>query len=486
MSDRAKSKSAELRSRLTHPVIDSDGHTVEAMAVFLDYLKAVAGSRAVARFPAALEDTFGDPRWLKSSVAERRDLRKLKPTWWANAARNTLDIATATMPKLMHQRLDEMGLDVSVVYPTIALVTVEIPDEEIRRASARALNQMKADLFGEFSDRLIAAATIPMHTPAEAIEEIQFAVNEAKLKAAMVASYVRRPIPKVAREIPAAAKYTYWMDTFGLDSEYDYDPFWSKCVELGIAPTFHSVGYGWGARTSISNYVHNHIGNFAASAEAICKGLFLGGVPQRFPKLRCGFLEGGVAWARSLYCELIGHWEKRNLEAVQHYNPLNTNRKLFAELLDRYGTGALRGGADRILGRANYAGFGAGDSSQIDEWAQSGVRSREDIRDVFRDQFYFGCEGDDPLTMMAYRPMGTPFNLQLNAFYGSDIGHWDVPDMSQCLEETYELVEHELMSADELRAFVCSTPIEFWTATNPDFFKGTPIEAEAAKFLARK
>ena len=485
MSARAKSKSAELKSRLTHPVIDSDGHTLESMAVFLDYLKIVAGSDAVARFPKALEDTFGDPRWMNATAAGRRDLRKLKPTWWANPAANTLDLATATMPKLMHERLDEMGLDVSVVYPTIALVTLEIEDEEIRRGSARALNRMKADLFGEFSDRLIAAATIPMHTPGEAIEELEFAVGEAKLKAAMVASYVRRPIPKVAREIPAAARYTYWMDTFGLDSEFDYDPLWAKCIKLGIAPTFHSVGYGWGARTSISNYVHNHIGNFAASAEAICKGLFLGGVPKRFPQLRFGFLEGGVAWARSLFCELIGHWEKRNGEAVQHYNPLKTDRKLFGELLERYGTGALRGDAERLLGRANYGGFGAGDPAQIDEWAQSGVRALEDIRDIFRDQFFFGCEGDDPLTMMAYRPMGTPFDLRLNAFYGSDIGHWDVPDMSECFEETYELVEHKLMDAEELRQFVFETPIRFWTAANPGFFSGTPIESHAKKLRAR-
>ena len=481
MSVHAKSKSAQIRSRLTHPVIDSDGHTVESMAVFLDYLADVAGPRVVERFPLALEDTFGDPRWMKSSEAERRDLRKLKPTWWANPARNTLDLATATMPKLMHERLDEMGLDVSVVYPTIALVTLEIQDEEIRRASARALNRMKADLFGEFSDRLIAAATIPMHTPAEAIAELEYAIKEARLKAAMVASYVRRPIPRVAREFPGAAKYTYWMDTFGLDSEHDYDPFWTRCVELGISPTFHSVGYGWGARASISNYVHNHIGNFAASADAICRGLLLGGVPKRFPRLKFGFLEGGVAWARTLFCELIGHWKKRNSEAIKHYDPQSTDRKLFNELLARYGTGALRGDADRILGRANYGGFAAGDPSQIDEWRQSGVRSPEDIRDIFQKQFYFGCEGDDPLTMLAYRPMGTPFDLKLNAFYGSDIGHWDVPDMSECLEETTELVGHGLMNPEELRQFVFATPLDFWTANNPSFFKGTRIESTIAR-----
>lgn len=69
------------------------------------------------------------------------------------------------------------------------------------------------------------------------------------------------------------------MDTFGLDSEYQYDPVWTKCEELGIAPDFHSVGYGWGSRTSIFNYVHNHIGNFATSARS--------GLPRPIP---------GAAW----------------------------------------------------------------------------------------------------------------------------------------------------------------------------------------------
>ena len=52
-----------------------------------------------------------------------------------------------------------------------------------------------------------------------------------------------------------------------------------------------------GSRRSISNYVYNHIGSFAAANDAFCKALFLGGVTRRFPELNFGFLEGGVAWA---------------------------------------------------------------------------------------------------------------------------------------------------------------------------------------------
>ena len=38
----------------------------------------------------------------------------------------------------------------------------------------------------------------------------------------------------------------------------------------------------------------------------------------------------------------------------------------------------------------------------VDEWARCGVKTREDIRDLFVPRFYFGCEGDDRLTGWAF------------------------------------------------------------------------------------
>ena len=112
----------------------------------------------------------------------------------------------------------------------------------------------------------------------------------------MIGGLVQRPAPGVDPPSRAAR----WVDTLGHDSDYDYDPLWQRCVELGVSPTFHSAAMGWGSRTSPTNYVYNHIGIFAAAGEALCRSLFLGGVPHRFPELRFAFLEGGVAWAASL------------------------------------------------------------------------------------------------------------------------------------------------------------------------------------------
>ena len=75
-------------------------------------------------------------------------------------------------------------------------------------------------------------------------------------------------------------------DVLGIDSEYDYDPVWAKCVEPGIAPTFHSVIEQSGPAIVADQFVNNHIGHFAAPGLPTAKAIFLGGVAGRFPELR--------------------------------------------------------------------------------------------------------------------------------------------------------------------------------------------------------
>ena len=182
------SSSAAIRARLNHPIIDSDGHQVEMVPVFLDYLAEVGGSSVAQRFKNGVAfDSFLNFEWRDLNPQERRDRCAMKPVWSAGPTRNTRDLATSFFPKLFHERMEEMGLDVSVVYPTFGLITILIGDEEVRWAACRALNRMKADMFAGFTDRLIPVATSPMHTPREAIDELEFAVRDLKLRAVMMA-----------------------------------------------------------------------------------------------------------------------------------------------------------------------------------------------------------------------------------------------------------------------------------------------------------
>ena len=64
--------------------------------------------------------------------------------------------------------------------------------------------------------------------------------------------------------------------------------------------------------------------------------------------------------------------------------------------------------------------------------------------------------------------------------FGSDIAHWDVPDMAEVLEEAYELVEHELHQRGRLPGLHLHEPVRFFTDGNPDFFEGTVVEDAVA------
>ena len=94
----------------------------------------------------------------------------------------------------------------------------------------------------------------------------------------------------------------------------------------------------------------------------------------------------------------------------------------------------------------------------------------------FAESFYFRCEADDPLNPWAYTSSINPFGSQLRTLLGSDIEHFDVPDIRRVLPEEWEPVDAGHITADDFRDFVFANPASLWTATNPDFSEGTAVE----------
>src|SRR5262249_12050250 len=170
----------------------------------------------------------------------------------------------AMLPRLMYERLEDLGIDFCVVYPTAGLGYHRMADPRLRRAICRAYNVFAADQFAKLSDRVIPAAIIPMYTPEEALEELEFAVQQLGYKVAMVAALMRRRVPGLAEEHPEAARFVEWLDVIGIDSDHDYDPVWARCRELRVAPSFHNGARSILLRNSPSNFCYNHIGHFAS------------------------------------------------------------------------------------------------------------------------------------------------------------------------------------------------------------------------------
>jgi hypothetical protein len=376
-----------------------------------------------------------------------------------------------------------LGIDFGVIYPTAGLSIPRIADAETRRAVIRAFNIVTADYFRKFSDRLTPAAVIPMHTPEEAIAELEFATRELGAKVAMFGSSIPRPLPGAKGVEPEIARFAVHFDQFGIDSDYDYDPVWQKCRELKIAPTFHTGGRGFGLRNCPSNFTFNHIGHFAAAGHAVAKALFLGGVTRRFPDLRFAFLEGGVAWGCQLFGDLIEHWERRGKAGLEYMDPKKLDRALLKSLVDKYGY------EDMAAELARRDGWPSREEDELtggvevlDDYAACKIARKEDWHDLYVRPFYFGCEADDRCNVWAFSG-SNPFGARLNAIFGSDIGHFDVPDMRMCLPEAWELVEDELITKGDFRDFAFANAVRLWGSQNPQFFDGTAVAKEAAEVL---
>ncbi|NRA08602.1 MAG: amidohydrolase family protein [Myxococcales bacterium] len=481
----ADTKSQQIRSQLDHPVIDCDGHLVEVLPHFLDYLKKVGGSHMAEAFGASLR---GGPRWLGGDgmdAEKRRDERRIRSSWWAMPTKNTRDCATPILPRLLHERMEELGMDFTVLYPGLGLILPTTQEDELRQATVRALNLYLADTYGEYADRMTTAAVIPMHTPKEALAELDYAIRELGHKSISIPPGVWRPIPALHREHPEAYPDAGWLDCYGLDSEHDYDPVWQRCQELGVAVTSHGgvvPNIPWHGR-SISNHIYNHVGTHAYQQSLLCKALFLGGVVRRFPKLNFGFLECGVGWACNQYADLIGHWEKRNRDALVNLDPAQLDREHFLELVREYADRPIEGEPHEVS--VGLLG-GSVDPTQLDEFAAIEVERAEDFEERFTRTLYFGCEADDPITSWAFDTKRNPFGARLRAVFSSDIGHWDVIDMAAVVEESYAMVEEGVISAADLRAFMFENPVALHGRANPNFFDGTAVESEARALLSRE
>jgi len=479
MSTHGHSTPAQIRSRLKHPVIDADGHWLEYEPVFAEKMRKIGGDKAADGFLKAMSTTRDA---LAMSVAERRRRRVGQPVFWNRQAENTLDRATAMMPRMLHQRLDELGIDFGIIYPTAGLRLPRIGDDETRRAVCRAFNIVTAEYFQGLGDRLTPAAVIPMHTPDEAIAELDYCTKQLGSKVGMFGSGMSRRLAANNSNDPDTGRLGVWYDVLALDSEHDYDPVWAKCQDLGIAPTFHSSSSNQGLRLSPSNFVYNHVGHFAAAGHAVAKAIFLGGVTRRFPRLRFAFLEGGVGWACQLFGDLIEHWEKRSRQALDYMDPRKLDRPMLLRLVEQHGYDDIAKVLKAQDGWPDLDANLTGGVADLDDFAACKITRKEDWRDLFVTPFYFGCEADDRANVWAFS-RSNPFGARINAIFGSDIGHFDVRDMLDVLPEAYELVEDGHMAAADFRDFSFANAVRLWGAQNPKFFEGTVVAKEAAAVL---
>src|SRR5205823_3362187 len=168
------SPSARARRQFDHPVIDADGHIREFLPAAMPYIRDALGSplfETWRRQGTALQQA----RFDGGGLAQRRRTRKPQSSYWATIAGDGVDRATAASPALLYDRLDELAMDYVVLYPTEAFGVAGVVDDDMRRGLCRGFNEFFATIADPYRDRMTISALIPMHTPDEAVAELDWA-----------------------------------------------------------------------------------------------------------------------------------------------------------------------------------------------------------------------------------------------------------------------------------------------------------------------
>jgi predicted TIM-barrel fold metal-dependent hydrolase len=180
--------------------------------------------------------------------------------------------------------MDEEGWDAAVLYPTAGLAW--IPDGDYHQALNRAMNDWLADFCTTDPSRLYGAANIvAIHDLDAACAEATRCVKELGFKAIFLRTCLAKPEDR------------WWGD--------QYDRFWATCQDLDVAVGFHpfptDTMYGAGRYFDMTlptperTFIRTP---FTTPVDAIhaMMGLIVGGIPERFPKLRLGILEASGGW----------------------------------------------------------------------------------------------------------------------------------------------------------------------------------------------
>jgi hypothetical protein len=190
-----------------------------------------------------------------------------------------------------------------------------------------------------------------------------------------------------------------------------------------------------------------------------------------------------VGWGCQLFADLIEHWERRGRDGIAYMDPKKLDRGLLRSLVDKYGYDDIAAELDRRDGwPSKDEDEPTGGATVLDDFAACEISRKEDWITLYAKPYYFGCEADDRMNVTAFG-RANPFGARINAIFSSDIGHFDVPNMLSPVPEAYELVEDELITADDFRDFTFANAVRLWGQQNPRFFEGTSVAKAAAEAL---
>jgi predicted TIM-barrel fold metal-dependent hydrolase len=184
--------------------------------------------------------------------------------------------------------MDTEGIDVSVLFPTSSFAVNAFVERDYAVAYARAYNDFIAGVCRE-SPRLKAVALLPFQDVDAAVAEANRAVSDLGLVAIAVATQGMKE---------HLGSQTFW-------------PIYEEIERLNVPFCVHNRREGPPGERRFDSFLYMH--TIGRPVETIIQfaGLLYGGVAERFPGLRIGFLECGVGWVPYWMERMDEEWEKR-------------------------------------------------------------------------------------------------------------------------------------------------------------------------------
>ncbi len=285
--------------------------------------------------------------------------------------------------------IDKTGIESAVLFPTGGLTYGHITSADYAISVTRAYNDWLAEEYVERSSVFKGMGLIPMQEPDAAIEELKRCIAELNMTGIMLAGTGLK----------------------GHLGSKEFWPIYAEAERLGCPLAVHAgnhIGFGM---DDMNVFAPAHaIGHPLAMMIAL-GGLVFNGVFDKFPNLRFGFLEGGVAWL--LFC-------------IERFDSSHENFKPLSWRDDLLVLPKGQSIKDYILGL------------------------------IDRGQIFVGCEGDEFVLGAGIKAVGNaPF------MFSSDFPH--EVNTEKCLHHLEEIFEHEELSDDDRKAILYANADQFYT-----------------------
>jgi len=277
-------------------VFDADAHVIYPVDLWSRFLDAKFQDR-VGRKTVPGFDHYNpvvvDGRWTQHTTSMLGQFQKTI-NWTSEDmfAQYGEEIMVKGFPgDLVAKALEVEGVDAMVVYGPEYDMWLEGIDPELQAGMARAYNRWGAEMYETSNHRVMTAGPVPLNDITRAVEEIQYAHDELGINC-----FWARP---------------NHINRRNLGDRY-YDPMYELLEDLGCAFATHEF-MGLNAYTAgVERYdtftewhttVHAHEGQHAVLS-MITHGVF-----ERFPKLRCAYMEAGCGWLPSWLHRIDEHLE---------------------------------------------------------------------------------------------------------------------------------------------------------------------------------